>query len=328
MLQELHITNIAIIKELEIVFSPGLNVLTGETGAGKTIILNALGLILGSRSDFEIIRTGEKSGKVQAIISGHSPRFIQDKLRELGLEPDASGELIIIREIDSSGKSKAKVNGERILLGQLQDLTGNMIDIHSQHQHQSLLQPEFQLEILDGYAGLEDRLNRFSKLLTEYREIVRKIEKAEAEREQTLKQKEFFEFELKKIEDIAPEPGEDTRIKNELQVIKNSELLYEKISGSLDLLFDNETSIYNSVNSVILDNSRTSEIDDGIRECISRLREVQAEIKDISMFFRDYIKKLDFSPEHIEELNLRLSQLNDLKLRFKKDLDSILVYGE
>lgn len=327
MLQELYIKNIAIIKELEISFGSGLNILTGETGAGKTIILNSLGLLLGARSDFDVIRSGEDKARVQGVFSGDVMEEFIPRLDDLDL-PAVEEELIITRDIDRRGRSKAKVNGERILLNQLQTLTRNTIDIHSQHQHQSLLDPEFQRELLDSFAGLSGKKNDFRNRLLEYRSITEKISQLETEKDKTREQRDFFEFEIDKIDSINPEPGEDIKLREELNLVKNSELLFEKLKLSLDKLYDEDNSIVNNLNSIIFENSRTSEIDSKIEKQVSRLKSVLAEVEDISYFIRDYLNGLDFSPEHTEELNLRLSQLEDLKRRFKRDLSGVLDYRE
>ncbi len=329
MLLELHIKNIAIIKDIEIHFGKGLNILTGETGAGKTVILNSLELILGGRSYFDVIRTVEKSARVQAIFTGGTVDVLNKKSLQLGLfETSDSDEVIITREIDVNSRSRAKVNGERILLNQLQALTLNTIDIHSQHQHQSLLSSEVQRDILDLFSNLKSEKSQVKEILTLYRILGKRIADIENENREILKQKEFFEFEINKIEDTAPIPGEDEKIKQELKLVKNSELLFDKLKKTVSILYEEDDSVVNQINKVIFENNRTSQIDNGIDENITRLKGILSDVEDISYFFRDYLKSIDFTPDHVEELNSRLSNLEDLKRRFKKDLPGILEYKE
>lgn len=325
MLNRLFIKNFAIIEEQEICFSKGLNIITGETGAGKSIIVDALSMLLGDRASNDYIRQGESKAIIEAefLISDTSFKsFIID----LGYDFD-SDSLIIRRELSAKGNSRSFLNDTPIQLNFLKDIGKKLVDFHGQHEHQSLLDNENHIHILDLFVAkhvidnykdsfilLKNSINQLNSLKSNRRNILTKIE--------------LYKLHIEEIESIMPEIGEVDKIQNELKILENAEELIELTNSLSARLIDSDHSIYNQLIESKKIFEKLSKFDNEFDEYMGDINSATIAIKEISSFVSKYSSNIDFNPEHIEKLRLRLLQLKGLQKKFGSIEETIKYYEQ
>lgn len=336
MLSRLIISNIALIDELDVELSPGFNVLTGETGAGKSIIIDSVGLILGERGSRELISTGKQKARVEAFfdLSGLSanPSDENDlfsKLDELGIEL-MDGELIIVREITAAGKSLCRVNGEIVSLNILREITGRLVDVHGQHEHQSLLEPKRHIDILDAFAGSTAAvmLSEIKAVLEEYRAIENRLNAgfvSEAERERRL---DILAYQLNEIDSASPITGEEETIEEELKLLSNSERINASLAKSSELLSGESGGALGILREALRAISSISDLSAQYGELSSRLESAFFELEDAAYQLRDMQLSYEYSPERLNELENRLDVLNSLKRKYGGTIEKVLEFRD
>ncbi|MBM3289449.1 MAG: DNA repair protein RecN, partial [Candidatus Hydrogenedentes bacterium] len=219
MLELLRIQNYALIDDLEVEFGAGLNALTGETGAGKSIVIGALNLVLGARASNETVRDGAERARVEAVFRIDKPsRRLKALLNELEVSFD-NGELIVSRTVTADGKSRAHAGGTLLPLAALARIGDELVDLHGQHDHQSLLVPERQLELLDGFAGVEDAVLQLADAVTELRALERTIAELESDDRERARRIEFLKFEVSEINAAMLQPGEEDEVRSRRNLI-------------------------------------------------------------------------------------------------------------
>jgi DNA repair protein RecN (Recombination protein N) len=241
MLKELHISNIAIIDKLQVEFREGLNVLTGETGAGKSIIIDALNLALGGRADMDMIRSGQTTASVEALFYSKDPEIFR-LLEDLGIETE-DNQIIIKRIISTKDKNRNFINGSNITVGVLSQIGQNLVDIHGQHDHQTLLQPMRHLEMLDAYGKLT---NEKAKLLIAYKDyfsVCKQIQTLESNERERLQREDLLKFQLEEIDRAELSEGEEEKLKAELKRLSNFETIRQSLNRASGCLSDEEGSI-------------------------------------------------------------------------------------
>ncbi len=241
MLMELSIKNFAIIRSLTVPFEKGLTVLTGETGAGKSIIIDAIGLLLGGRGSAEFVRFGEKRAEIEGLFSLDPSHPVLTKLESLGIDLE-EGMLILRRDITEAGKSICRINGKLMTIGSLREIGQSLIDVHGQHEHQSLMHPEEHLELLDGFGG-----KKLIRALAEYRKLYGQVQKLDKrmkelnQNAQEIAQKtDLYTYQLGEIEQAKLVPEEDLRLQADRFKLANSEKLYEALTRSYEHLYGEE----------------------------------------------------------------------------------------
>lgn len=336
MLSRLIISNIALIDELDVELSPGFNVLTGETGAGKSIIIDSVGLILGERGSRELISTGKQKARVEAFfdLSGLSanPSDENDlfsKLDELGIEL-MDGELIIVREITAAGKSLCRVNGEIVSLNILREITGRLVDVHGQHEHQSLLEPKRHIDILDAFAGSTAAvmLSEIKAVLEEYRAIENRLNAgfvSEAERERRL---DILAYQLNEIDSASPITGEEETIEEELKLLSNSERINASLAKSSELLSGESGGALGILREALRAISSISDLSAQYGELSRRLESAFFELEDAAYQLRDMQLSYEYSPERLNELENRLDVLNSLKRKYGGTIEKVLEFRD
>ncbi len=226
MLLELHIKDFAIIHDLQVQFDKSLNILTGETGAGKSIVIGALGLLLGERADMDFIRTGQDTASVEGLFDCENYRTIFSLLEQTGIEPNKD-QLLLKRTISRSGRNKIYINGNLSTLAVLKEIGNRLVDIHGQHQHQLLLHSENHIEVYDSF-------NKLSPIREKYKELYVKLQKSQTElnalnknERENLQKKDLFEFQMKEIDDACLTEAEEDDLKKERVILQNAEKLYQ-----------------------------------------------------------------------------------------------------
>ena len=330
MIETLSIHNIALIDELELELAPGLNIFTGETGAGKSVILRSIGLVLGERVSADIVREDADFAKVEAGVAPHDqhPMWHTDFAFADVLDP--SDAVILSRRISANGRSRCHINGRLVNLNQLQTLGALLVDIHGQHEHQSLFRTQTHLKLLDDFGGCSDARQHVSKVYAH----LQALQQEAADLAQTLKaserEKDLLEFEIKELTSADLEDGEDEELAAEARILKNAEEL-ARSAGRVYALLDGDTSTSNSsALERLKDASKTltklSELDDSLSEVHDRLETSLYELEDIALHIRQYAGMVESNPMRLDEVTDRLALISKLKRRYGNSISEILAY--
>ena len=325
MLGRLHVMNYALIDDLEVEFGAGLNIITGETGAGKSILVGALGLVLGMRASPDVIRTGEKKCTVEAIFELYPEHPGLKPLEEMGIETDG-GELILRREVLAEGRSRCYANGLAIPVRALHDLGRALVDLHGQHDHQSLLDPEQHLNFLDGFGGLQNQRSQVEKT---YQQVVRLqnrlVEKTVVAQRQR-ERRELLAFQVKEIDDVKPEPGEDEKLTQEMSVLSHAERLIEIALQLENVLYEGEHSVADQLGSAAQLVDEAKQMDQSLEPIAEELNGLRYGAEELARAFGDYAGRVEHNPERLLEVTDRLETLSALKKKYGGDLVDVLSY--
>jgi len=322
MLKTLQIKDYALIENIFVTFKKGLNIITGETGAGKSIIIGALSLILGERADSDAIRNGKNKAVIEGIFDNSGNETARKFL--ISNQIEIFDELIIRREVSIQGKSRAFINDTPVSVSTLKLLGNLLVDLHGQHQHQSLLYPENHLHLLDEIAGNENLLQQFGDEYQRFYSSNIDFKKMITNANNVREKKEFYEFQLKEINEVSPEKNEDEKLKSELKILENSEKLFSTSSEIFQRLYEDENAIYNQLNEIAIKLSELNKIDASFSEKEEDFNSALILIGDVAEYLRNYQNGIDISPERLEEIRERLGVLLLLKKKFGGSIDSVL----
>ena len=324
MLTELHIENIAVIERADIEPGPGLNVLTGETGAGKSIVIDSLEAILGARASRELVRTGAQNAAVSAVFDDERAArwLVEHDLEPVGqYDPDTGeGERIVIRSrISAEGKSSALVNGENVTAAELRQLGALLLDIHGQNDGRQLMDETRHRDYLDGFAGLAPQLERQGRLYEEYRQALsalRKLEMTEAERERRERE---YRMTADELAAANIRPGEEEQLLARRELLRNSEKLTEALDAAYEALYGGEDSAAEQAGNASGWTERAASLAPELDEALAEIESARASIEDAAERLRDFRESLDFSPGEYDALETRLSQLRRLEKKYGAD---------
>ena len=326
MLVHLHVRNLALIEDIEVEFGPGLNILTGETGAGKSILLGSMQLILGGRSAKDMIRTGASSALVELLFQVENPRA-EASLRELGVET-SDGQVLLTRKL-MDGRSINKINGETCTVAQMKAAASCLLDIHGQHEHQSLLYQEKQLEILDIYGKEEifPAKDQVQKSYKEYRDCKRQLDELDIDEEQRNRERAFLEFEINEIESAQLVSGEDEELEKRYCKLNNGRKILETLQGVRDLTgYESGQGAGESVGNAVREISRVTEYDTQLDSMASALQEIDGLLNDFNRELASYVDDLNFDDEAFYETEKRLDTINGLKAKYGRTIEDIQEY--
>jgi DNA repair protein RecN (Recombination protein N) len=323
MLHDLSIKNFAIIDELQVSFNSGLNIISGETGAGKSIIIGAVNLLLGDRASTEMIRTQADAATVEALFDISRNDALQKQIRQIGFE--AGSELVIRRVISRTGKNRALINGQMATLANLAAVSESLINICGQHEHQIILNAENHIDILDDFGGCLPARTIYEESYNQFQQIKVQKDKLENQRLGREEKTELIKFQLKEIEDVAPQIAEDNALIEEKKVLVNVQKLLDAAGRAYDLL-------YGETNSVI---EKLKEVQDQLKEIKtidtkSKLSETDVEssfftLQEAALSLRNYSKNLFFDPARLAAIEERLEMINRLKRKHGGFLESVLL---
>ncbi|WP_337866732.1 DNA repair protein RecN [Ignavibacterium sp.] len=326
MLKSLEIKDYALIDHTQIEFEKGLNIITGETGAGKSILIDAMSLLLGERASTEVVRKGAQKSVVEGIFDVEGNKKVKILLDENDIE--FLPELIIRREISLKGTNRCFINDSPVSLNLIKELGDLLVDLHGQHEHQSLLKTETHVDFVDDFAGNE-------KLLNEYLNLYQQLRKSKTElnelrnREAFLKEKkEIYEFQIKEIDSINPAPGEDESLIEELYVLENAEKILLLSDEIYNLLYESDNSVNDLLGEVKHKLSQLSSIDKSLLEAEGECDSALTIIKELSSTLRTYKSKIDIDPKQVEEKRERLASINMLKKKYGGTLQKVFEYRE
>lgn len=325
MLCRLHVINYALIDDVQIEFGPGLNIITGETGAGKSILIGALGLVLGMRARPEVIRTGEERCVVDAIFDLHADHPCLSFLAEMGIGVE-EGELILRREVLAEGRSRCYANGLAIPVRALHALGKLLVDLHGQHEHQSLLDVDRHVDFLDGFGGLEDMREVVGAAYRGLVERQDRLDEQEAEAKRLRERRELLEFQVEEISAAALEPDEDERLAQERSVLMYAERLIEAAVRLETLLYQGEDSIEDRLGEASRLLDEAVGMDGSLNPRLEELNALRYGVEELARFFTNYARHVEHNPERLAEVAERLELLGHLKKKYGGSLEAALAY--
>jgi len=312
MLSRVVIDNFATIEHISFDIGDSLNVITGETGAGKSVLVTAISTVLGDRADTSMVRTGSDKAFIQ--IAG-----------------DKDGEEVVLsREILASGKSISRLNGEMVTLAQIRSFCADWVDIHGQYDNQQILNPDNHILITDSFRNdiLSPELEKLGTLYTEYKSAAKEYDSLLAEEAEALRQRDFYEFEYNHIKSLNLYPHEDEELSDRLQMMKNSEKIFSSVNTSYNLLHEADNSVLAGLNTISSELSSVSAYSENLTILAEQANDIYYQLEDMSSALRDIASSLTFSPEDLDSTSERLSVIEDARRKYRKDIDGILAYGD
>ena len=328
MLESIHIENIALIRKLDISLAEGFSAFTGETGAGKSIIIDSIGALCGNRVSKELIRAGEEYALVEGIFSGLSEETVS-RMEELGIEPDEDGLLYISRRLSADGKSVCRINAKQVPSSLLKELSAFLVNIHGQHDNQDLLRREKHLSILDKYATCEKELLAYSDAYSEYKALKKEynsISNDDAEKQRTI---EMLEFQIEEIASLKLKPDEEDELSAEKKRLSNIEKISENALTAYGALFGDNLSAIENIDKALGCITNLAKMTDEADEYLDRLEKARSEIYDIAESVRDMAGDSEENPSvRLDRIEKRLYDIYKLKRKYGPDVPSILEYLE
>src|SRR3954465_14439800 len=327
MLLELVVENYAVVERLRVHFHAGLNLLTGETGSGKSIVVDALGLLLGGRASSEMVRTGEGRARVAGIFDVKDHCGVRRLLEPAGLEVE-EGELLVEREILASGKSRAFVGSRPVAVSLLKELAPHLADIHGQHDQQLLFSADAQRDMLDAFAANRELLDRVAAVYTQWRAAAAELEELERSEQEKLRLLDLWSFQRKEIEGAGLTADEEGTLENERRVLQNVQRLQIAAAAAYEAVYDSPESALTLARVAAKRVDELCRIDaflEGLRE---HLKAADLSLQEAAYSLRDYLSGLEANPGRLEEIENRLAALDKLKRKYGSTLAEVLTFLE
>ncbi|MFB0526627.1 MAG: DNA repair protein RecN [bacterium] len=326
MLRELSIKNFALIEELHISFDKGLNILTGETGAGKSIIIGAIGLILGERASLEVIRKGSDLCEVRGLFEVKENIRLKKMFAEKGLLSGKEEEFILKRELSRQGRSRCFLNGQIITLGMLEEIGNYLVDVHGQHEHQALLKSGVARDLLDEFGVLTKFRKKIEETHRKFREKSGELEELHASEKEREQQIDLYQFQIEEINQANLSVEEEEILEKEYKVLINAEKLDQLSQELYHHLYEGAGSITEKMAVVEKGLERIVVIDQTLKDELKELDEVKYRMDEVAIAIRDYRRKIEFNPQRLEEILERKELINKLKRKYGNTIKEILNY--
>ncbi|HTS29678.1 MAG TPA: DNA repair protein RecN [Bryobacteraceae bacterium] len=327
MLLELVVENYAVVERLRVHFHAGLNLLTGETGSGKSIVVDALGLLLGGRASADMIRTGEARARVAGIFDVRDQSAIRNLLEPAGLEAE-DGELLIEREVLASGKSRAFVGSHPVAVSLLKEIAPFLADIHGQHDQQLLFAPDAQRDMLDQFGGHRELLERVAAVYQQWRSAAAELEELERSEQEKLRLLDLWSFQRKEIQSASLQPDEETELENERRVLQNVNRLLDSAQTAYSAVYDSPESALSLTRTAARRIEELSRIDSSLEGLREHLKQADLSLLEVSYALRDYLSRLEANPARLEEVETRLAAIDRLKRKYGQSIPEILSFLE
>ncbi len=324
MLELLHIENIAIIEAADIEFAPGFNALTGETGAGKSIVIDSLSAVLGQRTSRELIRTGAEKAFVSAAFSGMAPELTE----ELGIQPEADGTLLLQREIQTDGKNVCRVNGRPVTVGQLRALGARLLNIHGQHDGQQLLDEEQHIVYLDSFGRVESLAITYAEKYKNFTDIRRQIGALQMDEAEKVRRVDTLQYQIEELRRAKLTPGEEEELTARRGMLRNAEKFLDAVAGA-DYALNGDDSGGGALSALRQAQDALSgvrHLDDAFGQLYERLGEAYSEVYDIAATVEDKRGELDVSPGELDRVESRMDLLYRLKKKYGATVEDMLDY--
>lgn len=323
MLVELRLKNFAIIDEISINFGANLNIITGETGTGKSLIVDAINIILGDKFTADHVKSGDRQTSVEALFEVPGDCGIGEKLEQFGIG-EGEGELVIKRVFNPGGRNRIYINGSMVTLGTLSGVTDGLVNMFGQHEHQSLLKKSNYLSYLDAFSQLEHEVSEYK---ASYAELVRVESELEAlrkkEREGTEKE-DYLRFQAEEIKKVSPAPNEDSELEAERVRLENSERFSSSLTSASGLVYEGENSAIGFLKQALFDLEKVSDLDSSLGELRDRIAAILIETEDVFYGLSEFAGKIEHNPERLEEVLLRLEEIGRLKRKHGDSIEEII----
>ncbi|MFB4164609.1 DNA repair protein RecN [Alteribacillus sp. JSM 102045] len=327
MLEELSIKNFAIIEELTVPFGQGLTVLTGETGAGKSIIIDAIGLLIGGRGSVEYVRHGEKRAEIEGLFRVDQAHPSRKKLEEAGIEVEE--EMVVLRrDITDQGKSVCRINGKLVTLAILRETGQSLVDIHGQHEHQELMQLEKHISMLDRFAGkkLEETLTDYKSRFKTFTKLQSELKKWQENDQESANRLDFIQYQLEEIEKAGLTPGEDDELEKERHILANSEKLFSQLNNTYESLYG-EGKALDWAGLAMSHSEEAAAIDNDLEKVNESIHTAYYMLEEAAFSLRSHVDSLSFDPERLNEIETRLDEINKLKRKYGNSVTEILEFS-
>ena len=317
MLRFLRVRNFALIDQLELHFEDGFNLLSGETGAGKSIIVDALGLLAGSKASAEMVRTGESRAIVEAVFEAD----LKAELGRLGLDAgDLEAEMIIRREISPDDRNRVFINNQPTTVSSLRELAPSLLDIHGQHEQQTLLDHARQLDLIDAYADSVGLAGKVREIFTTVEAAEAEIAELIAEHARKIERSDLLIFQRDEIQKTDPKPGEAEEVRRKLEVLSNAEKLLGAAARGYEALYEAETSVVSTIAQVERVLREAAQHDSRLERLIEQIETARISLQDVAYALRDYAGNVDADPQQLEQAQARLAELERLHRKYGPDL--------
>ena len=327
MLVELRLENYAVIDNIAVSFGPGLNLLTGETGAGKSILIDALALLLGEKASTDMIRSGAERASVAAVFEADDPveNALTAILEQNGLDRSDDGSLILRREISLNGKGRVFINNQPATVAVLRELAPHLATIHAQNESILAFDAAARLALLDAFAG--SQIQSVASSFASWKEIRARIEDLERGEQDRLRLVDLWAFQQREIEDAKLQPGEDERLETEKRVLANAEKIYNAAMNAFDLLYEGDASTSSSLRAAQKHVEELARYEPKFSEALSALETARISVEDVGATLRDFAGGIHASPEHLAEVEDRLAHIDRLKRKYGSTLDEVIAFG-
>jgi len=327
------VKNFAVIDAAELELTTGLNILSGETGAGKSIITRALDMLLGGRASTDFIRSGKEKAIIEACFDISNNPLIEEKAEELGIELSADNNLILTREISHTTNNKSRINGRIVNLETTRKLSQYLIDVHAQHEYQKLLSSVDQLAIIDELGGeeaadLKQKVKDLYHKLQEKKQRLTELNQSEKERERRI---DLLEFQLDEIESAELEIGEEEELRAKRKKLGNAEELSETLGDVYTQLYESDfqqSAIIDKISQFVKQIDKMSDLDEELEEIAEQLRETNYQLEDVAYKLRDYQDRIELNPQKLTAVEEKLNEINNLKRKYGDNIKEILTYRD
>jgi DNA repair protein RecN (Recombination protein N) len=327
MLSELSIANFAIIESLSISFEKGLTVLTGETGAGKSIIIDAIHLLVGGRGSSDFVRHGEERAEIEGLFLLENASTVYDKAQELGIRIE-DDMVVLRREITKSGKSVCRINGKLVTIAILREMGGSLVDIHGQHEHQELMDESKHLFLLDQFGSkqITTSLSEYEQIFAQYEQAVRKLKSLNDNEQQVAQRVDLYQFQLNEIVQAQLQLDEDEKLMDEKKRLSNFEKIFESVQTSYNALKDEQKGL-DWISLVMGEMETAAELNPEYKDMAETVSNSYYMLEEVAGSLRGQLDNLEYDPQRINEIEDRLNEINGLKRKYGQTISGILEYG-
>lgn len=328
MLVELTIRNLAVIESVRLGFHKGFHVLTGETGAGKSIIIDALSLIAGGRGSSELVRYGQDKAEIEALFDVPENHPVWEVLKRIGLEAAPEEQLVIRREINAQGKSISRINGQLVNLGMLREAGEWLVNIHGQHEHQSLLKAEAHIDWLDLFGGkaIADAKAAYLQSYETYTKLRKQLQELKEAGKQTLQMQDLYRFQVEEISEAKLKPGEDESLLEEKRKLGNAEKLFQNVNASYEALYGNGKGL-DSIRKAVQKLQDIATYDKSVLQPMSeQVQSAFYQLEDAAYQLRDYRDQIEFNPARLDQIEDRLNLISSFRRKYGESVEDILAY--